>query len=89
MGSGDIKAELATVGPPALIVSFPRSGGGGLSEKIPCMERLFCSLSNTANVKQPGNERTPTLWLITSDKDKAKRKGQWCTQRGERWQRWR
>lgn len=83
MGSGDIKAELATVGPPAFIVSLPRSGGGGLSEKIPCMERLFCSLSNTANVKQPGNERTPTLWLITSDKDKAKRKGQWCTQRGE------
>ena len=75
MGCGDIKAKLATVGPPAFIVPLHRSWGGGPSEKIPCMERHFCSLSNTTNVKQPGKERTPTLWLITPDKDKGKRKG--------------
>lgn len=60
MGSGDSKAELATVGPPTPIVSLRRSRGGGLSEKIPCMERHFCSLSNTNNAEQPGNGRTPT-----------------------------
>lgn len=76
MGSGDSKTELATVGPPTSIVSLRRSWGGGLSEKIPCMERHFCSLSNTNNVEQPGNESTPTLWLITGDEDEGKRKGE-------------
>lgn len=84
MGSGDIKAELATVGPPTFIVSLHRSWGGGLSEKIPCMERHFCSLSDTANVKQPSNERTPTLWLIIEIKKRGREKGESCTQRGAR-----
>lgn len=74
MGSGDSKAELATVGQLTSIVSLHRSWGGGLSEKIPCMER-HSSLSNANNVEQPGSEHTPTLWLITGDKDKGEMKG--------------
>lgn len=72
MGSGDSKAELATVELVISIVFHHRSLSGGLREKTPCRDRHFPSLS-TNTVEKPSNESTPIPWLITGYKDKERR----------------
>lgn len=74
MGSGDGKAELATVVPATSIVSSHRSWGGGLSEKAPCREGHFPSSWSPALILsgKPCRECTPIPRLITGDKDKSR-----------------
>lgn len=91
MGSGDSKAELATV-ELAISIVFPPQVLGWWSERENPMQGEilpFLLVSSTNTAKQPSSESTPIPWLITGDKDKERREEGTGEHSGEGWWRWR